>query len=172
MPDREAIRNCESAKEGYYRDLARGNLRPVPGLYAYLDWLAARAVPVALVTSADASNIDFVLGELGLADRFAITVGAADVRQGKPHPEPYLIAAARLSVDPAFCIVHEDAPSGVRSAVAAGCAVVALTTTLTGPVLMEAGAELCLPDFMAWMTMIGAAGPSRGYPRNPVTVIR
>jgi HAD superfamily hydrolase (TIGR01509 family) len=155
VPDAEVVRACGTTKERYYRDLARGNLRPVPGLLAYLDWLAGRAVPCALVTSADAVNVAFVLSELGLPDRFLIKIGAEDVRCGKPDPEPYLLAATRLGVDPKYCLVHEDAPSGVRSAVAAGCAVVALTTTFPGALLAAEGAESQVPDFTALMVLIG-----------------
>jgi HAD superfamily hydrolase (TIGR01509 family) len=156
VPDAEAIRACEIVKEGHYRSLARGNLRPVAGLIPYLAMLAERNVPCALVTSADVINIAFVLGEIGLTDRFLIMVTAEDVRRGKPDPEPYLLAAVRVGVDPAYCLVHEDAPAGIRSAVAAGSAVVALTTTFPAELLEAAGAELHVPDFAAWLALIHA----------------
>ena len=156
VPDAEAVHACETVKEGYYRSLARGNLRPVAGLIPYLDMLAERDVPSALVTSADVINVAFVLDEIGITDRFLIKVGAEDVRRGKPDPEPYLLAAARIGVDPACCLVHEDAPAGIKSALAAGCAVVALTTTFPPELLEGAGAELYVPDFAAWLTLIQA----------------
>lgn len=160
MPDPEALLACEAAKEGYYRELARGKLRPVCGLHAYLDWLSKSEIPCALVTSADVRNTAFVLEELGLTERFAVKIGAEDVRRGKPDPEPYILAAARVGVDPALCVVHEDAPSGVQSALAAGCTVIALTTTFASPVLEAAGAQLCIPDFAAWLAEVGATGPA------------
>ena len=49
-----------------------------------------------------------------------------EVSHGKPHPEPYLTAAARLGVDPSDCLALEDSPTGVTSAAAAGCRVVAI----------------------------------------------
>ena len=52
-----------------------------------------------------------------------------DVARGKPHPDPFLEAAARLGVSPARCLVVEDAPGGLQSARAAGCFTLALTTT-------------------------------------------
>jgi HAD superfamily hydrolase (TIGR01509 family) len=156
-PDAETLFACDTEKEGHYRELARGNLRPAPGLLPYLDWLTERSLPFALVTSADTLNMTFVLEELGLAERFDIRVTAEDVRRGKPDPEPYLLAAARVGVDPKRCLVHEDAPSGIRSALAAGCSVVALTTTLAAPNLLAAGAGLCVPDFTAWMEQFGAS---------------
>lgn len=59
----------------------------------------------------------------------AVFVTVDDVVHGKPHPEPFLTAAARLGVDPAHCLVVEDAPAGIAAARAAGCAVLALTGT-------------------------------------------
>lgn len=62
-----------------------------------------------------------------LAPRVVVT--ADDVERGKPHPDPFLLAAERLGVDPADCLVVEDAPGGLTAAQAAGCATLAVTTT-------------------------------------------
>ncbi|MEF2976330.1 HAD-IA family hydrolase [Subtercola sp. YIM 133946] len=59
----------------------------------------------------------------------AVFVTADDITRGKPDPEPYLLAATRLGVDPARCLVVEDAPAGIRSARAAGCSVLAVSGT-------------------------------------------
>jgi sugar-phosphatase len=58
-----------------------------------------------------------------------VVVTASDVDRGKPHPDPFLLAAQRLGVDPAHCLVVEDAPGGLEAARAAGCATLAVTTT-------------------------------------------
>jgi sugar-phosphatase len=56
-------------------------------------------------------------------------VTADDVVHGKPHPEPFLLAAQRLGVDPRRCLVVEDAPKGLEAAQAAGCFTLAVVTT-------------------------------------------
>lgn len=58
-----------------------------------------------------------------------VVVTASDTPRGKPHPDPYLLAARRLGVDPRECLVVEDAPGGLEAARAAGCATLAVTTT-------------------------------------------
>jgi sugar-phosphatase len=58
-----------------------------------------------------------------------VMITAADISHGKPHPMPYLVAAERLGVDPATCLVVEDAPAGIASGRAAGCWTLALLTT-------------------------------------------
>ena len=69
-----------------------------------------------------------------------VLITADDVERGKPHPEPYLLAAQGLGIPPADCIVIEDAPAGVQAAHAAGMRVVAVTTTHAPEALGEADA--------------------------------
>lgn len=96
----------------------------LPGVAALLAELAATEVPVALVSSSYRVLVDAVLAH-GFGP-FAVTLAGDEVGRTKPHPEPYLTAAARLGVDPARCVVLEDSPAGVTAAEAAGCAVVAV----------------------------------------------
>jgi HAD superfamily hydrolase (TIGR01509 family) len=60
------------------------------------------------------------LGVLGLLDLFPVIVGAEDTPKGKPHPDPFLLAAKKLGVDPKKCLVFEDGELGIKSAEAAG----------------------------------------------------
>ncbi|MFL6240517.1 MAG: HAD family hydrolase [Actinomycetes bacterium] len=95
------------------------------GAIELLDALAARAVPVGLVTSSYWALVNPALKVLG-AHRFAVVVTGEDVTRGKPDPEPYALACVRLGVAPHRTVVLEDAPFGVASAEAAGCRVVAV----------------------------------------------
>jgi HAD superfamily hydrolase (TIGR01509 family) len=90
-----------------------------PGARELLDDLAASGVPCALVTMSYRRFAAAVVDALP-PGRFATVVAGDEVTHGKPHPEPYLTAAARLGVDPAGCVAIEDSPTGVASAVAAG----------------------------------------------------
>ncbi len=94
-----------------------------PGAIALLDALRDARVPLALVSSSFRVLVDAALRDVG-ADRFAVSVAGDEVTHGKPDPEPYLTAARRLGVVPARCVVLEDAPAGLASALAAGCACV------------------------------------------------
>jgi sugar-phosphatase len=67
-----------------------------------------------------------------------VMVAADDVINGKPHPEPYLKGAELLGVNPAECLVIEDAPAGIRAAHAGGMKVIALTSTYPATALSEA----------------------------------
>jgi len=89
-----------------------------------LDELRARGVATALVSSSWRALVDAALHVLG--PRFDVTLAGDEVVHAKPHPEPYLTTCARLSVEPGRAVVLEDALSGVLSAEAAGCPVVAV----------------------------------------------
>lgn len=76
----------------------------------------------------------------------ACVVTSSDIVNGKPHPEPYLTAAAKLGFAAEDCVVVEDAPAGIRAGKAAGCKVIALRTTVTEAELKTAGADWVLED--------------------------
>ncbi|MFG2378198.1 HAD-IA family hydrolase [Streptomyces sp. NPDC048504] len=98
---------------------------PRPGALDLLDALARDGVPTALVTASPRAVADTVLDALG-ASRFAVSVTADDTGRTKPAPDPYLAACRALGVDPAACVAVEDTQTGVSSAEAAGCAVLAV----------------------------------------------
>jgi HAD superfamily hydrolase (TIGR01509 family) len=103
-----------------------------PGARELLAELGARGIPCALVTMSWTRFAVAVVEALP-AGSFAAVVAGDDVTHGKPHPEPYLTGAARLGVDPSRCVAIEDSPTGVRSASAAGCVVVAVPNVVPIP---------------------------------------
>jgi HAD superfamily hydrolase (TIGR01509 family) len=97
-----------------------------PGARELVTAVAAAGIPYALVTSSQRRIMEAVLAAARL--RFSVTVCGEDVRHTKPHPEPYLRAAALLGQPPDACVVLEDSPAGIVSARAAGCPVIAVPT--------------------------------------------
>jgi HAD superfamily hydrolase (TIGR01509 family) len=93
-----------------------------PGAVELLADLRAAEVPCALVTMSYARFVAPVVAALPKGS-FAAVVTGDGVTVGKPHPEPYLTAAALLGVDPTECVAIEDSNTGAKSAVAAGCTV-------------------------------------------------
>ncbi|MFI2201361.1 HAD-IA family hydrolase [Streptomyces sp. NPDC020192] len=108
-----------------FADRVRTGTVPRPGALELLDALAAAGVPTALVTASPRAVAEVVLDALG-AGRFAASVTADDTARTKPAPDPYLAACRALGVDPAGCVAVEDTETGVASAEAAGCAVLAV----------------------------------------------
>ena len=108
-----------------FGDRVRTGIVPRPGALGLLDALAREGVPTALVTASPRTVADSVLAVLG-ADRFHVSVTADDTEHTKPAPDPYLAACRALGVEPARCVAVEDTPTGVSSAEAAGCTVLAV----------------------------------------------
>ncbi|WP_328402509.1 HAD family phosphatase [Streptomyces sp. NBC_00390] len=104
--------------------IARG-VPLMPGAARLLAELAAHNVPTALVSASHRRIIDRILASLG-PEHFALSVAGDEVPRTKPHPDPYLLAAAGLGAEPARCAVVEDTATGVAAAEAAGCRVVAV----------------------------------------------
>ena len=80
-----------------------------------------------------------------------VVVSAETVKRGKPSPDPYQQAAQRLGVDPADCIVFEDAPAGLESALAAGCRVVLVGGLRSN----RAGVIACIADYLPIEVRVG-----------------
>nr|WP_300398123.1 HAD family phosphatase [uncultured Sphingobium sp.] len=95
-----------------------------PGADLLLDHLTRAGIPMALATSTAAPFAQQRLERSGLIHYFDVIVTRSDVERPKPDPEPYLLAARRLGIDPAHCVAVEDSHAGVRSATAAGIATV------------------------------------------------
>jgi beta-phosphoglucomutase-like phosphatase (HAD superfamily) len=88
------------------------------------DLLPALVAPLAIVTSTGREGAHRKLGIAGIAQAFTHVVTLDDVRQPKPDPEPYLLAATLFGVSPARCLVFEDSETGAEAAHRAGCTVV------------------------------------------------
>lgn len=132
---REEWLEYELEKETLYREISSGRLAPLPGLTRLLDRLDVHGIAVALATSAPAPNVVHTLDQIGLAHRFRVIVRGDEVARGKPAPDVFLAAAARLGVAHARSVAFEDAPMGITAAKAAAMRVVALTTSFSAAYL-------------------------------------
>jgi HAD superfamily hydrolase (TIGR01509 family) len=113
-----------------YLELIRGRLRPLPGVFSFLDSCRARHLKTAVASSADAVKVEGNLHEIGLPpDTFDVVVNGSQVERKKPAPDIFLTAAKRLDLAPVACLVVEDAVAGVAAAKAAGSRCLALTTS-------------------------------------------
>jgi len=109
--------------ESRYRAVFERELAPVDGIVEALD---AITVPTCVASSGSLDKMAITLGCTGLYDRFVGRIFSADeVANGKPAPDVFLYAAARMTTEPARCVVIEDSASGVAAGMAAGMRVIA-----------------------------------------------
>jgi sugar-phosphatase len=141
-----AAPHLEADREVAWLDAAEladvDGLSAVPGSRQLLAALPAGSW--AVVTSCPRALAELRLTSVGLPlPRILVT--SEDVAQGKPAPDGYRLGAKRLGLEPAACVVFEDAPAGVTAARGAGARVIALTTMLAARDLV--GADTTIPDF-------------------------
>lgn len=141
----ERIERAGDAKEELYRKLVRERgLAPLPGAVEWVRRLGEQGWRQAVASSAPRANIDVVLEVIGLDGGFQAVVSAEDVTAGKPDPQVFLTAAARLGVPPERCIVVEDAAPGVEAARRGGmrCIGVSRKGSLAADVVVRSLADL------------------------------
>ena len=133
-----------------YGQLARAHalgMRAIPGAVDYARACRARGLKTALASAADLVKVLINLEYLGLdPGEFDAVLTAEDVTHKKPDPEMYLKAAARVGIDPAECVVIEDAVNGTIAGVRAGARVLGITSSFPEARLREAGATWTAPD--------------------------
>jgi HAD superfamily hydrolase (TIGR01509 family) len=138
-PDADPVRSGEKLVAEAGARFAAG-LVWRPGARELVAAVRAAGIPIALVTNTERPLVRIALGPL-VEQLFDVSVCGDEVEHSKPAPDPYEKAARLLGVDPAVAVAIEDSPTGVASAIAAGC-----------PVLVVPGAETQVP-----------AGPGRTF---------
>ena len=124
------IERISNAKEARYRDLIQTmGVTPLPGVRHWLEQLHADGWKQAVASSAPSLSLSAMLAALAVTHFFTAVVAAEDVQRGKPDPQVFLLAAERLGVDPARCVVVEDAPAGVEGAHRAGMRAIGVRST-------------------------------------------
>lgn len=118
--------NLAAESENLFIERIQGRVAPMPGLLELLAALESACIPKAIATSSSRRTLRAVLACFELEPRFAFTLTAEDVIQGKPHPEIYLKACQRFGLPPNKVVVLEDSEAGCQAAAAAGTIAVAV----------------------------------------------
>ena len=153
-PTPEESARMSEEKESVYRELYRPHLALAPGLAGLFAAADRAGIAMAVASGAPRPNVDFVMDGLDLRRHFGALVDDRSYRRGKPDPECFLVAAAKLGVEPAACTVFEDAVLGIRAGKAAGMYVVAVDFLSDRETLLAAGADRVVSSFAQCMDMV------------------
>jgi HAD superfamily hydrolase (TIGR01509 family) len=138
-----------------YLERIVGRLQALPGAREFVARCRSLGLKTAVATSADRIKMDGNLREIGLAaEAFDALVYGELVTHKKPDPEIFVTAARRVGVEPARCLVVEDALSGVAAAKAAGSECLALTSSFEAEALRRAGADFLARDLADAMPLL------------------
>lgn len=136
----------------------RGNLRPLPGGAELISFGREHGLRLALATSNMREHVDLSLTETALAGLFDAEATGDEVARGKPEPDIFLLAAERLGVAPAGCVVLEDSPAGIMAAKAAGMRALWVPQVRAGTATPPTPPDATLPDLfqaIPWMIAHG-----------------
>lgn len=133
ITDLNVVRKHDDRKECLYRDLIRNNIPLMPGAVALNRQLKDAGAGLAVGSSGPRENVNLICDETELRSCISARVSGADVSHGKPDPEIFLTAAAKLGLNPDRCVVIEDAPVGIQAAHAGGMKCIALRSPRSQP---------------------------------------
>jgi HAD superfamily hydrolase (TIGR01509 family) len=126
---RATVEELLAETDEIFPEILRTRLAPMPGLVELLAALERHNIPKGIATSSRRAFVERVLGKFDYLPRFSPILTSEDITEGKPHPEIYLKAAARLGIQTGDMLVLEDSQNGCRAAVAAGT----ITVAVPGP---------------------------------------
>ncbi|MFW6370606.1 MAG: HAD family hydrolase [Bacteroidota bacterium] len=133
------IKNAKARTYAIYDELVAGRLQPLNGVYDFIARCKSKGLKMAVATSADETKMHINLRELKLEEgTFDALIHGLMVKNKKPLPDIYLMAAEAVGCDPSVCLVVEDAVNGVQSAKKAGAKCLALTSSFSPAALKEA----------------------------------
>ncbi len=127
--DEAQIAALDDRKEAAFRRIIQDSFPAMPGVMELLTALDAAGFKLAVGSSGPPENVNLVIDELNARPLFGAVVTGTDVTRGKPDPQVFLIAAARLGIPPERCAVIEDAPAGITAAKAANMLPVGIAST-------------------------------------------
>ena len=100
--------------------MGKEDIKPVSGIPEFLRSIKEKGLTTAVASSSDYKLINLILDRLKIAKYFDSVTSGSDVKRGKPSPDVFLLAAERIGIEPAECLVVEDSENGVKAAKAAG----------------------------------------------------
>jgi HAD superfamily hydrolase (TIGR01509 family) len=139
----------------------------MPGASSLLNSLSEADVPLALVTGASRERVARVCELLPELGRFRTAVTWGEPLRGKPHPDPYLLAAARLGIAPEQCVVLEDTSAGIRAATAAGAFGIGVANAADARQLRISGAAMVVSS----LAEISVRTPEQGHGHGAELVV-
>ena len=145
--DKFGLQYLSEEKEAIYRELYAGHVALTDGLEELLAQAKAMGVKCYIGSAGPRVNLELIWNGAELDGKIDGYICGDDIVNFKPHPEVFLKCCEGMGVAPEDCVVFEDAISGIKAGWAAGCKVVALSSTATPEALAADGVEHVITDF-------------------------
>jgi beta-phosphoglucomutase len=147
-PSPTDIEKCADQKKDLYNQIiASTKITPVPGIKTFLETAQQKGIRMIVATGNKLDAAKMLLDKAGIGKFFNKIISQSDVKNQKPAPDIFLLAANKLNLPPEECIVFEDSINGVTAAKAGHITCVALTTGSPAKALLKAGAALTISNY-------------------------
>jgi HAD superfamily hydrolase (TIGR01509 family) len=133
-------------KEAFFREESK-NIEAIAGVRELLQKLTLASFPLAVASCGTRGRVNQLLEQLDLRTYFQVVITGDDVKDGKPDPSIFLLAAERYGVAPKDSLCLEDSVSGIKAAKAAGMKCIGVAKGARRALLLEVGADRVVPDF-------------------------
>ncbi|MFD0793521.1 HAD family hydrolase [Mucilaginibacter litoreus] len=140
------IRQLSEEKQSLYEQAFKPYLKPINGLENVLAQLKSNGFKIALATSSNQSDIDFIFEGIPIKQYFDALITGNMVNEPKPSPQIFLKAANKLNANPNQCVVFEDSLAGLRAGRSAGMKVAGITTSHPAAVIAKL-ADMVINDY-------------------------
>ncbi|MBD1393074.1 HAD family phosphatase [Mucilaginibacter sp. ZB1P21] len=144
--DEATVQAISDEKKHFYQQAFLPYLKPIKGLENFLAKLKDAGVKMAVATSSDMEDVDFIFNAIPIRQYFDAVIIGSMVSEPKPSPQIFLKAAEELSTDPARCVVFEDSTAGLKAGNSAGMKVAGITTAHPAGVISKV-ASLVIDDY-------------------------
>lgn len=135
-------------KTEIFLGITEDKIQPIEGVMDFLKWARANHKKMTLVTSSNRRTQQHIVTRFDIEDYFDHIITGNDIKNGKPHPEPYQKAIKLSDIAGNKSIVIEDSKSGIKSALSAGCLVLGIATSHSPLELAEAKPTLIAVDYV------------------------
>ena len=135
-------------KEVIFREIYKGNIQPIRGFIEFIESLKSKKILIGLATNAIRENANLTLRELNIYDYFDRIICGDEVKNGKPNPEMFDNTVESFQIDKKKCLIFEDSIEGIQGAYNSGINSVGITSSLSHKVLMDAGANGTIENYL------------------------
>jgi len=146
-PERQTVEQLIDHKTNLFLEMTSSRLEPIDGALDFLNWAHDTYEKVTLVTSSNRRVQQRIISQFGITHLFDNIITGDDISNGKPHPEPYLLSLEQTNSLAERSIIIEDSKSGIQSALAAKCAVLAIATSHSPSELVSANPTFIASNF-------------------------
>ena len=145
---RKELKIMTDDKEIIFRDIYKNNVIPIKGFMEMFELIKSKKILVGIASNAIRKNVKMILSELKIYEEFDSIICGDEVRRGKPDPEMFNETVDRFNLKKEKCLIFEDSVEGVTAAANSRVAVIGITSSTSGKILIDKGCKTTIDNYL------------------------